>query len=179
MDEMVPLKTGRMVGGLICGSLVGLLCYLLLEAGSDLLTQWIAHQFFGFELRDLHIFETIWFFALFGAPIAIVMGLLIGLPVWKRAEDKPLRSMRSALIYGSIAGVSIGLIFLLLGLAFGLHTFLDDRSSYNSWSYGYQVTKDGLPTALGWLVQLKSLLFYCGAGAAGGLVARFVALARQ
>ena len=178
MDEAEPLSMRRMMLGLVCGSLVGVLSYIALEAGSDLLTQLIAHQFFGFEWRDTHFFETIWFFALFGAPVALVMGLLVGLPVWKVAEDRPLRSKQSALVYGSIAGAVIGLILLLLGLAVGLQTFLDDRSSYNSWSYGYQVTKDGLPTALGWLIQLKTLLFYCAAGALGGFAARFVAVPR-
>ncbi|MBL4896848.1 MAG: hypothetical protein JKY75_08305 [Erythrobacter sp.] len=178
MDETEPLGMRRMTLGLVFGSLVGLLSYLALEAGSDLLIQLIAHQFFGFEWSDLHFFETIWFLALFGAPIAIVMGLLVGLPVWQVAEARPLRSWRSASAYGSIAGAVIGLIFLLLGLAIGLQTFLDDRSSYNSWSYGYQVTRDGLPTALGWLIQLKTLLFYCAAGAIGGIAARFLAIPR-
>ncbi|WP_390550591.1 hypothetical protein [Qipengyuania sp. MTN3-11] len=178
MDDIEPLKTRRMMVGLVCGSLVGLLCYISLEAATDLLTQLIAREFLGFESRDLHIFETVWIFALFGAPVAIFMGLLVGLPVWKVAEGRPLRSKRSALIYGAIAGAFIGLIFLLLGLAIGLSTFLDDRSSYNSWSHGYQVTRDGLPTALGWLIQIKTLLFYCAAGAIGGVAARFVALPR-
>ena len=178
MDEPKPLSMRRKMLGLVCGSLVGLLSYIALEAGSDLLAELLAHQFFGYEWRDPHFFETIWFFALFGAPVTLVMGPLIGLPVWKVAEERPLRSQRSAVIYGSIAGAGIGLIFLLLGLAVGLQTFLDDRVCYNSWSYGYQVTKDGLPTALGWLVQLKTLLFYCGAGALGGIAARFVAVPR-
>jgi hypothetical protein len=178
MGDIEPLNMRRMLMGLVCGSLVGLLCYISLEAVTDWLTQLIAREFFGFESRDLHIFETIWIFALFGAPVAIIMGLLVGLPVWKVAEGRPLHSKRSALIYGAIAGAFIGLIFLLLGLAIGVSTFLDDRSSYNSWSYGYQVTRDGLPTALGWLIQIKTLLFYCAAGAIGGFVARFVALLR-
>ena len=178
MNETEPLSMRRMTAGLVCGSLVGLSFYISLEAGSDLLTQFVAHKFFGFEWRDLHYFETIWFFVLFGAPIAVVMGLLVGLPVWKVAEDRPLRSRRSALIYGSIAGGCIGLIFLFLGLAIGLHTYLDERSSYNSWSYGYQVTRDGLPTAVGWLIQFKTLLFYCASGAIGGFAARTVAVPR-
>lgn len=178
MDKIEPLSTRRMMLGLVFGSLVGLLSYISLEAGSDLLAQLIAYQFFGFEWRDLHIAETIWFFALFGAPVAIVMGLVVGLPVWMVAESRPLRSRRSALIYGSIAGAMIGVIFLLLGLAVGLQTFLDDKSSYNSWSYGYQVTSDGLPTAVGWLIQLKTILFYCAAGAVGGFAARFLIVPR-
>lgn len=178
MDEMEPLRTRRMIVGLVCGSLVGLICYISLEASSDLLTQMIAYKFFGYEWRDMHVFETIWFVALFGAPLAVIMGLLIGLPVWNVAENQPLRSKRSSLIYGSIAGACIGLIFMILGLAIGLGTFLDQRSSYNSWSYGYQVTIDGLPTALGWLIQVKTLLFYSLAGAAGGLAARAVAVPR-
>ncbi len=67
MDETEPLGMRRMTLGLVFGSLVGLLSYLALEAGSDLLIQLIAHQFFGFEWSELHFFETIWFLALFGA----------------------------------------------------------------------------------------------------------------
>ena len=178
MNETVPLSLRRMILGVVCGSLVGLLSYTVLEAGTDLLTQLIAFRFFGFEWSEPYFFEMVGVYLLFGTPAALVFGLVIGLPVWKVAEDRPLRSKRSALVYGSITGSLIGLILLLLGLVAGLQTFLDDTSSYDSYSFGYQVTKDGLPTALGWLLQLKMLLFFFAAGALGGIAARLVVVRR-
>jgi hypothetical protein len=178
VNETEPIGTRRMIVGLIFGSLVGLVCYVSLEVSSAFLTQLIVHRFSEFDWRDLQIYETILFFLLFGAPIAVFSGLLVGFPVWRMAEDRILRSNRSALIYGSLTGGCIGLMFLVLELAIGLNTFLDDRSSYDSWSYGYQLTRDGMPTALGWLAELKTLVFFFAAGAVGGFVARTVAIRR-
>lgn len=94
-----------------------------------------------------------------------------------RRRRRPLRSVRNALILGAIVGALIGFALALLNFAMGFQTYLDDNSSYESWSYGYQVTRDGLPTALGWVFELPNVLYFTFAGAIGGFVARWVALA--
>jgi len=77
---------------------------------------------------------------------------------------------------GALVGALIGTVWTLLGLGMGLRTYLDDNSSYNTWSYGYQVTGDGLPTLIGWAFVLLDLLNFIFAGTIGGLAARRVAL---
>lgn len=175
VDKM-PISTPRMIVGLVVGSLAGLVSYIFFAVSSALVTDFLIRGSSELEWRDLQIVEQVLLYFMFGAPIAMFMGLLVGLPLWRMAEQKVARSIKSALLYGSITGGCIGLIFLIFELATGLDTFLDDSSSYETWSYGYQITRDGLPTALGWLMQLKSLVFFSTAGAVGGFMARAVAI---
>jgi hypothetical protein len=114
----------------------------------------------------------------FGLPLTLLLSIAIGLPVWKHAESRPLRSRRDALKIGAAVGASMGVFFLVLNLIIGLQTYLDPNSSSEDWTYGYQVTRDGLPTVLGWLFELLNLLYFALAGAVGGLAARWTAMVR-
>ncbi len=96
------------------------------------------------------------------------------------AESRPLRSSRDAVALRAIVGATIGdCSFLTLKLIMGLAVYLNPNSSSGSWRWGYQVTKDGLPTLFGWLFELLNLLYFTLAGLAGGLAARWAALPKS
>ena len=167
-----------MVLGLCAAAIAGLAAFFViitLEAYAE-----VAVAVFGFhrewppEASDP--FAILPFYLIFGLPLALLLCLLVGLPIWKFAESRPLRSRGDAIRLGAIAGAAIGLVFLSLNVLSGLHTFLDDSSSYDEWNWGYQIIKDGMPTPLGWLQQLSNVLNFAVAGICGGLAARWSVL---
>ena len=178
MNEVEPLSMPRMVVGLIAAAVVGCIVYSSLEAVSALLGEVIATLFFDFVWKDTQFWEMLGIYVSFGTPVAIVACLLIGLPVWMYADSMPLRSRRSSLKIGAGVGVAIGLLFLAFNIVMGVQTYLDDSASFNAWRFGYQVIRDGMPTAIGWLYKLQTLVFFTIAGGLAGLAARRVALPR-
>jgi len=176
-NEQEHVSTGRMLFGLTAAAVAGLVSFVVLALGEEELIAAAAYAF-GHERGDSQILSTAAFYLFFGLPIAVALSIAVGLPVWKRAEARPLRSARNALLLGAAVGALIGLILAALNIALGLETYLNENYEYNSWTYGYQVTRDGLPTLLGWLFEILTLLYFAIAGAVGGLVARWVALPR-
>jgi hypothetical protein len=172
------LGAGRMVIGLAAGTAAGLASYVFLEVGGTLLQTVLATSVLGLEWEAIEVGDMVTTYLVYGLPLALVLGLAIGLPVWKRTESRGLRSRRDAMTTGATVGAIIGLLLLLTSFLGGLQTYLDDSFTFDSWRYGYQVTRDGLPTPLGWLLNLLQLLYFAAAGAIGGLTARAVALPR-
>jgi hypothetical protein len=176
--EHERLSAARMLLGLLAAAVAGLISYVVLDLGARLLQMAVAAFAFGREWGETQILSTAAFYLFFGLPIALILSVAIGLPAWKRADARPLRSVRDALKWGAGVGALIGIALALLGFIMGLRTYLDDSSSFDSWSYGYQVTHDGIPTLVGWIFELLNVLYLTVAGAFGGLVARWVALPR-
>lgn len=110
-------------------------------------------------------------YAFFGLPIAVPFVSIAGFILWNRQERRGRTSKSDAWWSGAIVGLSLGAA--LSGLTFlnGLQTQADPHSSFNSWNYGYQVTRDGMPTALGWLFQLFDVATTTFTGAVAGLSA--------
>jgi hypothetical protein len=75
-------------------------------------------------------------------------------------------------------GALIGFALAIFNFAIGLWVHFDDSWSSETSFYGYQLTRDGLPTLLGWVFELLDLLNLTLAGVIGGLVARVVAVPR-
>lgn len=173
------LGTWRMLSGLASAALAGLLAYISLQIGAISLEAGAAAIAYGHEWESPPILELASLYLIFGLPISLIMSLAIGLPLWKRAESRPLRTRRDALRLGALVGGLIGVAFLLLNILLGLQTYLSDSSSYDSWSHGYQTIHDGLPTPIGWVFEILNLLYFALAGAVGGLVARWVAFPRS
>lgn len=172
------LGTARMIAGLAAAAMAGLVSFIVLTLSVDLLRFGVASAFFGHEWRDPQVFSRAAFYLFFGCPLALLFSFAIGLPVWKHAESKPLRSRGDALRIGAAVGAAIGFLLLLANFVSGLLTYLNPNASYDGWTYGYQVTRDGLPTLIGWLFELLNVVYFSLAGAVGGLVARWVGLPR-
>jgi hypothetical protein len=178
VSEHEQLSTSRMLLGLAAASVVGLASYVFLLFGADLLQAAVAAVISGHEWEATNVSELAAIYLVFGWPVALILSLAVGYPVWKRADSRPFRSARAALSFGAVVGALIGLGFTILTLVVGLRTYLDHGTSFDSWSYGYQVTRDGLPTLIGWAFELLNILYLAAAGAIGGLTARRVALPR-
>jgi len=114
-------------------------------------------------------------YAAFGLPIAVLFVLIAGYPVWKRSESRGRTHKRDAIWLGATVGLLLGLAFAAYIFVYSLQTMADLNSSVNSWSYGYQMTADGMPTALGWTFQLLDIALTAITGAAAGLTAWRVA----
>lgn len=162
-------------------SIVGCVAYLAIWIGETYAEIAVATFVLGKDpdWQTEQVLNFVPFYLFFGVPLAIVLGLAVGLPVWKHAESRPLRSGRHAALLGALTGTIIGSLFLLLSLANGLNTYFDDGLSYDSWHWGYQVTKDGMPTPLGWFYQLLNVLYFAVAGILGGLAARWAAVPKR
>lgn len=176
MTEIETISTWRMILGLVLGSLVGLVTYATLEAGSKVLMVAGGTLFFGFTWQNIHFLEMVGIFTLFGFPVAITLGLLLGLPLWKFADSRGAHSRKHAASYGAGIGLAMGLIMLGWKIANGLRIYLDDSADYNTYGLGYLITKDGMPTAIGWALEFLTLLFFIVAGGLAGIVARRAAI---
>ncbi|CAN7426836.1 hypothetical protein LJR231_002763 [Phyllobacterium sp. LjRoot231] len=172
------MTTSRMLLGLTVAAITGLAAFVGLTLASDLLQLGVATLVSGEALRTPPVLQPVLLYAVFGFPLSLILSVAVGLPVWEHAESRPLRSSRDAVRLGASVGATIGLLSLTFNLIIGLAVYLDPNSSSDSWRWGYQVTKDGLPTLFGWLFELLNVLYFALAGAAGGVAARWTALPR-
>lgn len=170
-----PLSTRRMRLGLAAAAVAGLISYIVLLLAFNVLEASVATLAFGRRWEDLRILGPAMLYLIFGLPIALLLSFAVGLPIWKRSEARAFRSRRSAWILGASTGAVIGLLLAFIGLLLGLGIYFDD-SSYNEYHYGYQVSRDGLPTVLGWIFELLNVIQLAVAGSIGGLTARWIAL---
>ena len=160
--------------GLAVAAVAGLVSYIVLSLGSEVLQGAVVTFAFGRKWQSPPLGIVILYLS-FGLPIALVLSLTVGFPIWKRAEARSDRSRRSALIMGATTAAVIGLLLTFLNLLAGLPYYLTD-STYNEYFHGYQVSKDGLPTLLGWFFVLLNFIYLAVAGSIGGLTARCIAL---
>jgi hypothetical protein len=153
--------------GLAAAAVIGVISYTILELGIVVVLTALS----GRELKGAPLFNVALVYMIVGMPIALFLSLAVGLPIWKFAEVRRLRSRRSALILGASTGAVIGLLLSLLPLVFGLLS----KSSYNEWQGGHQIVRDGLPTLRGWFYMLVYLMQLAAVGSIGGLTAHWVA----
>jgi hypothetical protein len=165
-----------MLFALAVAAAVGLAVYIPLGV-FGLLEDGVATLAFNTEWYDNPLDPRIWLLpAFFGYPISLIFSVAVGLPIWKFAESKPLRSNRHAVMLGALVGFAIGLFLLLLNLLVGLDMYLDDNSGFSSKRFGRWVIHDGLPTLFGWIFQVLQVLYFTIAGVAGGVAARWAVL---
>ena len=156
------LSTWRMGLGLAAAAVMGVISYMVLELGTAVVGTTLVD---GGELNSLSVFNAALAFMIFGVPIALVLSLAVGLPIWKFAEARRLRSRRSALILGASTGA---VIYLLLIFLPQLYELLAYKSNHNSW----QAIPGALP---GWFYALLYVMKLAVAGCIGGLTAHWVA----
>ena len=156
------------IAGLIAAAVVAWLLTVLFDLAPTVLsmarpTPYSPHPD---QLRNV-----VTLYAVFGLPVALVFVLAAGYPAWRRWERLGRTHRRDAIWLGAISGLLLGLA--LGGVIFlnGVQMRLDPHSSANSWSYGYQMVSDGMPTALGWAFQIFDLALTTVTGAAAGLAA--------
>ena len=165
MSGRSALSSRRMLTGLVVAAVAGSLVQTALLLGSILAQQAVAALAFGhrWQLADLAVLGAL--HGAFGLPLALVLCATVGLPLWKCAERRAIRSSGAAFRLGALAGTIIGLLLAAFALANGLAVRLDENFTYNTYTYGYPLARDGLPTALGWLYELLALLRFGLAGA--------------
>lgn len=133
----------------------------------------------GFEnltpLDPVQLQNIVTLYAFFGLPVAVVFVPLVGYPIWKRAERRGQTNLRNALWAGAFVGLLLGFALAAYIFIYGLQTMANPNASFDSWTYGYQMMADGMPTALGWGFQLVDVVFTGVTGALAGLTAWTVA----
>ncbi|GAA0868569.1 hypothetical protein GCM10009116_05920 [Brevundimonas basaltis] len=164
--------------GLLAAALVAWVLTVVFDLAPMVLVP-LTDRIFGAEIPTgidpVQLRNIITLYAAFGLPIAVPFVLIAGYPVWKRSESRGRTHKRDAIWLGAIVGLLLGLAFAAYIFVYGLQTMADPNSSFNSWSYGYQMTADGMPTALGWAFQLLDIVLTAITGAAAGLTAWTVA----
>jgi hypothetical protein len=110
---------------------------------------------------------------LFGIPIALLLGFLVGFPAMKLANRLGRNRYRDALAFGAATGLAIALLLLVYSLVDGLSDYFDD-SMRGSFGDGRGMLWDnGMPTVRGWLQELKKLVQYAVIGALSGASIRW------
>jgi hypothetical protein len=82
-----------------------------------------------------------------------------------------VRGTRNAVRVGAGFGLILALLVHSVSVLFGWQTALDENTSFNSYSYGFQLIDDGLPTPLGWLLKALDVGVTGLVGAAAGYAA--------
>jgi len=172
------LGNWRIARGLLAASIVSWALLTFLSVGVPIIVVHVVEAFDdhgSFAPSLFQIFTLLVLYAAYGIPIALLACFILGFPIWKYAEARGLRTPRDATKVGAVVGLLIGLINIVIGFIVGLQTALDDNSSYNSYSWGHQIIDDGLPTLLGWVLEVGKLLvtvmFGCIAGRAAAWAA--------
>jgi len=164
--------------GLLAAAMVAWALTVVLDLAPMVLAP-LLDRIFGVEMPtgidSVQLRNIVTLYAVFGLPIAVPFVLIAGFPVWKRWESRGRTHKRDAIWLGAIVGLLLGLAFAAYIFIYGLQTMAAPNASFNSWSYGYQMTADGMPTALGWTLQVLDIALTAVTGAAAGLTAWTVA----
>jgi hypothetical protein len=109
--------------------------------------------------------------AAYGLPVAGVVCLLIGLPIWWLAMRRGWTTSAHALRLGAIVGLAIGLLLLANQLRDGIAIARNPDAQYDRYALGIQMIDDGLPTVAGWVREVFDLGLLAAVGAAVALTA--------
>jgi hypothetical protein len=106
-----------------------------------------------------------------GLPVAITTCFALGWPLWIMLDRRGVGGRRNAALTGAVLGLALALLVQGVGVLYGWQTALDENASYNSYSYGFQLIDDGLPTPLGWLLNMLDVCVTGLVGAVAGVAA--------
>jgi hypothetical protein len=174
-EERLTIR--RMLLGLVVAAVVGLMAYIGIILAAQFLEFRIATLAFDKEWKGPPVPEIVLlYYGVFGIPVSLILSIVVGLLIWEYADARQLRTSRDAVAWGAMVGAIIGLLFLALEFLMGLRTYFDVDSSFNSYRWGYLVNQDGMPTPLGWVLELLDVLYFALAGAVAGPAARWAAL---
>ncbi len=191
---MTPSKDDYMTGvvsqisrwqktrGLLAAAAVAWALTTLVDLGWPILRLWFATTFLqydGYVPPPAQVVSWIELYAIFGLPLALIVCFAIGFPAWRFAEKRGLATRLDAVKVGAVVGFVVGLTGIILRVLAALPTALNDNSTFESWSWGRQVVRDGLPTPLGWVFTGIDLLATVGIGSVAGWVAWVIAGAKR
>lgn len=172
------LSRGQKIRGLLAAAAVAWALTTLVDLGWPTLEVWFASTFLeydGYVPPAAQVVSWIALYAIFGLPLALIVCLAVGIPAWRFAETRGLATSLDAVKVGAVVALIVGLTGIILGVLTSLPTALSDSSTFNSWSWGRQVVRDGLPTPLGWVFIAIDLLATVGIGCVAGWTAWAVA----
>lgn len=178
----LQLSRWQKTRGLLAATAVAWALTTFVDLGWPTFEGWFASTFLqyeGYVLQLAQVANLIALYAIFGIPISLMVCLAVGFPAWRFAESRRLTSSLHAVKVGAVVAFIVGLTGVILGLLASLPTALDDGSTFNSWMWGRQVIRDGLPTPLGWVFTAIDLLTTVGIGGVAGWAAWTVAGVRQ
>jgi hypothetical protein len=117
--------------------------------------------------------EVILVLGLFGIPLALILGILVGFPAVKLANQLGRNSYIDALMFGAVTGLLIGAVILAYDLFQGLGDYLDD-TGHGSYGDGHgNLMDNGMPTARGWLYWFGYFIQLAIVGALAGATVRW------
>ncbi len=169
---------GSKIAGLLVASIVAWALTTLFDVGPIILGA-AGERIMGFEnltpMNPVQLQNIVTLYAAFGLPVAVVFVPVVGYPIWKLAERRGQTKLRNALWTGGLVGLILGFALAAYIFIYGLQTMANPDASFDSWTYGYQMMADGMPTALGWGFQLLDVALTGVTGALAGLTAWTVA----
>jgi hypothetical protein len=117
--------------------------------------------------------EIILVLGLFGIPLALTLGILVGFPAVTFANRLGRNRYVDALMFGAATGLLIGAVMLAYDLFQGLGDYLDD-TVHGSYGDGHgNLMDNGMPTARGWLYWFGYFIQLAIVGALVGATVRW------
>lgn len=165
--------------GLSSAALVGWALITLIDIGWPSVDQILFMWIFDRTPRHQTPWETfrtgILIYAAFGIPIAIIGSFVIGYPIWRCAERRGFSSYVDSMKLGALTALILGGAGVIIGVCLGLSIALDPNASSSTFWWGFETSRDGLPTLLGWLFTMFDMISTVLVGLVAGGVARFAA----
>jgi hypothetical protein len=156
--------------GLLVAALIAWALSWAADMGGALITL-LAAPLFGQPVRLPfgQLATLTWLYLVIGLPVAITICFAFGWPLWIVLDRRGVRGARNAALAGAGFGLALASLIHGVGVLYGWQTALDENASYDSYSYGFQLIADGLPTPLGWLLNAFDVCVTGLVGAAAGL----------
>ena len=158
---------GRILLGLTAAALIGWFVFTL-GIVMPMAVQGFADQD---PYISLTVRNTVLLMGLFGIPIALLLSLLVGFPLWKLAERRGFHLPKHGLLWGAMAGAIISLVLTGYTVLSGLPTYFDPNAGYDYADGTGLIVRDGLLTVRGWLLEGRRLLVMSAVGALAGFFA--------
>lgn len=173
-------STRQKLFGLFITSLVawlGSFCILFLVPQLEfMLTAPLLGREYSWDIHPQAMRTWVYLSAIIGLPIAIIVTIVIGFPLWKISEESGDLSFSRAIYVGAVAGTIVGAAPLLLGQLLATYSGLFEDGSYSrTWMYGYKLSVNGRLSPLGWALAIKDVLYTILLGMVCGGVCRWVA----
>lgn len=171
-------STSDKIRGLLAAAFVGWFFILISDVYFSVLETHIFNFITGKNSHVMSFSQLLsWTFlySVIGIPIACVVSILVGLPVWIFLEGKGFKTQVHAMKAGAFTAFIIGFIDLVLRFLNGLRISHDDSSYHGAFKWGFRTLDDGMLTLFGWFFETLDLSLNIIIGVIAGIFAFKVA----